>query len=75
MKRQLIQHSKMMSIIKKDKKLKKYSLCEIMSELKKLKLSCFDKNDTFLSELTKKQKIIFKAFNINIDKLKQFPSY
>ncbi len=48
----LIQHSKIMSIIKNDKKLKKYSLREIMSELKKLKLNCFHQNNTFLSELT-----------------------
>ncbi len=71
----LIQHSKIMSIIKNDEKLKKYSLCEIMSELKKLKLNCFDKNDIFLSELTKKQKLIFKAFNIDINSINELPSY
>ncbi len=61
-----------MNIIKNDKKLKKYSLCEIMSELKKLKCNCFDSNDIFLSELTKKQKLIFKAFSINIDSIDKF---
>ncbi len=60
-----IQHSKIMNIIKNDEKLKKYSLCEIMSELKKLKRNYFDENNTFLSELTKKQKLIFKAFNVD----------
>ena len=64
-----------MSIIKNDEKLKKYSLCEIMSELKKLKLNCFDENNTFLSELTKKQKLIFKAFNIDINTINKLPSY
>ena len=71
----LIQHSKIMNIIKNDEKLKKYSLCEIMSELKKLKCNCFDSNDIFLSELTKKQKLIFKAFSINIDSIDKLPSY
>jgi len=71
----LIQHSKIMNIIKNDEKLKKYSFCEIMYELKKLKLISFSKTDKFLSELTKKQKLIFKAFNINIENLNQLPSY
>ena len=71
----LIQHSKIMNIIKNDEKLKKYSLCEIMSELKKLKRNCFDKNDPFLSELTKEQKNIFKTFNIDVDTINQLPSY
>lgn len=71
----LIQHSKIMNVIKKNEKLKNYSLSEIMSELKKLKLNCFNADDKFLSELTKKHKLIFKAFDIDIDKLKQFHGY
>jgi len=71
----LIQHSKIMNVIKKDEKLKKYSLCEIMEELKKLKINSFDKENRFVTELSKKQKLIFKAFNINIDNIDQFPGY
>ena len=53
-----------MGVIKKDDKLKKYSINEIMAELKKLKINSFDKGNQFLTELSKKQKLIFNAFNI-----------
>ncbi|MCP3660508.1 MAG: hypothetical protein GY830_09450 [Bacteroidetes bacterium] len=46
-----------------------------MSELKKLKLHYFDENNQYLSELTKKQKLIFKAFNIDINKIAYLPGY
>ncbi len=50
-------------------------LSEIMSELKKIKVHCFDENHKYLSELTKKQKLIFKAFSIDINTINQLPSY
>ena len=65
----LIVITKIMSVIKKDKKLKKYSINEIMAELKKLKINTFDENCKFLTEFTKKQKLIFKAFKIDIEKI------
>lgn len=65
----LITHAKIMGVIKKDDKLKKYSINEIMAELKKLKINSFDKGNQFLTELSKKQKLIFNAFNIDIQKL------
>lgn len=71
----LIQHSKILSTIKNDDKLKKYSFREIMLELKKLKLNYFGEDKIILTELTKKQKLIFKAFNININKLDRLPGY
>ena len=65
----LIVHSRIMSVIKKDEKLKKYSIHEIMAELKKLKVNSFDKENKFLTEMSKKQKLIFKAFQIDIQKI------
>ncbi len=71
----LIQHSKILSTIKNDDKLKNYSLNEIMSELKKLKLNYFGDDKIILTELTKKQKLIFKAFNIDINNIDRLPGY
>ena len=61
----LIIYSSLINVVKKDKQLSKYSINEIIAELKKLKINTFDKRHVFLSELSKKQKIIFKAFNID----------
>ncbi len=55
----LIQHASIKNIVKKDEKLSKYSISEIMSELKKLKINLFDKENIFLTELTKKTKTYF----------------
>ena len=46
-----------------------------MSELKKLKLNQFSQDNKLLSELTKKQKLIFKAFNIDTNKIDRLPGY
>ncbi len=70
----LIQHSKIMNIIKNDEKLKKYSLCEIMSELKKLKRNCLDENNTFLSELTK-NKSLFLRLLTSMSIVSKLPGY
>ncbi len=64
-----------MSVVKNDEKLKKYSLNEIMAELKKLRVNSFEKENTFLTELTKKQKLIFNAFHIDIKKLQESNNY
>jgi transposase len=50
--------------IKKNKKLKHNSFKEILLELKKLKINSFDKNKQFLTEISKKQKLIFNTMNI-----------
>jgi len=65
----LIIRTKIMNVIKNDKKLKKYSINEIMAELKKLKVNTFDDKNKFLTEFTKKQKLIFKAFKIDIENI------
>jgi len=58
-----------MNVIKEDQKLKKYSINEIMAELKKIKINSFDGENKFITELSKKQKLIFKAFKIDTDKI------
>jgi transposase len=65
----LIVTTKIMNVIKEDKKLKKYSINEIMAELKKIKINSFDGENKFITELSKKQKLIFKAFKIDTDKI------
>lgn len=65
----LIVTTKIMNVIKEDQKLKKYSINEIMAELRKLKVNSFDGQNKFMTELSKKQKLIFKAFNIATDKI------
>ncbi len=67
----LIIRTKIMNVIKNDKNLKKYSINEIIAELKKLKVNTFDDKNKFLTEFTKKQKLIFKAFNIDIEKMEK----
>ncbi len=71
----MIQSSEIMQNLKKDEKLKRYSLKEVMLELKKLKITSLDGEKSFLSELTKKQKKIFKCLNIKLSSLEELPSY
>ena len=57
----------------KEKKLfDKYSVKELLAELKKLKITTLKHNNPFLSELSKKQKIIFKAFGIKGEMLHSY---
>jgi len=67
----LILHTKIVTVVKNHPKLKNYSVNEIIAELRKLKVNSFDKSSKFLTELSKKQKMIFKAFNIDTAKLEQ----
>ena len=46
-----------------------------MLELKKLKVTSLDGKKSFLSELTKKQKKIFKYLNIKLDSIDKLPRY
>ena len=45
---------------------KQYSIKEIMYELKKIKVVEMCNGKSYLTEITKRQKDIFKAFNIDI---------
>jgi transposase len=56
------------SKVMKDKELfEKYTVKEMFSELKKLKIIQIGNNEPFLSELSKRQRIILKAFDIKDD--------
>ena len=48
----------------------KYSVKELLSELKKLKITKMDGDNLLMSELSKKQKKIFEAFDIKEDDIK-----
>ena len=50
----------------------KYSVKELLAELKKFKITQIGINVPFLSELSKRQKIILKAFNIKEDLLHSY---
>jgi len=52
-----------------------YSVKELLAELRKLKAIKIEKNDLFLSELSKKQKLILKAFGINEENIKHRASF
>lgn len=62
-------YTEISKIMKEKKLFQKYSVKELMAELKKIKITKIGKNDPFLSELSKKQKIILKAFDIKEDLL------
>ena len=68
----LIIYTKIVNVIKKDSKLKHYSINEIIAELRKLKVNIFSKEQHFLTELSKKQKMIFKAFGVNLENIDQY---
>ena len=68
----LILYAKISSVMKTKNLFKKYSIIELLNILKNLKITTLDKQKTFLSELSKKQRNIFKAFGIAED---AFPRY
>ncbi len=59
----LIIRTEMSNIMKQKKLFGKYSVKEMLSELKKIKIHRIEENDPFLSELSKKQKNILEAFD------------
>jgi transposase len=62
----LILYMEISRIMKENKLFDKYSMKELLWELKKTKITYIDANDPFISEISKKQKLIFKAFNISL---------
>ena len=57
----------------KEKKLfNKYTVKELFAELKKLKIIKIKQNEPFISELSKRQKIIFDAFGLNEEDLHSY---
>lgn len=69
----LIIYMEILKTMKSNDMFKKYSVKELLAELKKLKLVQIDNNDPFLSELSKKQRNILKAFGIREEDVK--PGY
>ncbi len=65
----LILYTEISRIMKEKKLFDKYSVKELIAELKKLKITKIGDNDPIISETSKRQKIIFKAFDINEEQL------
>ena len=68
----LILYAEVSRIMKKERLFDNYTVKELFAELKKLKITHIEKNDPFLSELSKRQKIIFDAFGIQEDSLHSY---
>jgi len=62
----LILYTALEKIVKQNEQLKKYSVREIIYELKKIKIVEMSDGNLYLTEISKRQKNIFKAFNIEI---------
>ena len=62
----LILYTEISRIMKENKLFDKYSMKELLWELKKNKITYIDDNEPFISEISKKQKLIFEAFNISL---------
>ena len=60
----LILYTEISRTMHKEKLFNKYSVKEIMAELKKLKVTVIDNSEPIVSELTKKHKTILKTFKI-----------
>jgi hypothetical protein len=60
----LIVYTELSKIMNENSLFKKYSVKELLFEMKKLKIVKIKNNELFLSELSKKQKMILKAFGI-----------
>ena len=68
----LIIYAEVSRIMKEKKLFNKYTVKELFAELKKLKITHIEKNDPILSELSKRQKIIFDAFGIQEEALHSY---
>ena len=66
----LIIHTKISNIMKKNNLFKRYSVRELLTEMKKIKINYYNKI-SYISEISKKQKEIFKKFDIDISELKE----
>jgi|LGVF01.1.fsa_nt_gb transposase len=65
----LIIYTEVTKIMRKNNLFEKHSVKELLAELKKLKIVKIEKNDLFLSELSKRQKLIIKSFGIKEESL------
>jgi transposase len=65
----LILYSEISKIMSSKNLFKKYSLREMLKELAKLKITRIKDYKPIISELSKKQRLIFEAFGISLDQI------
>ena len=63
----LILHTQISNYMNKSGLFKSYSLKELLTELKKIKISQINRKDPFISEVSKKQKNILSGFEIQLE--------
>ena len=63
----LILHTQISNYMNKSKLFKQYSLKELLTELKKIKILQINGQDSFVSEISKKQRNILSGFGIGVD--------
>lgn len=68
----LILYSEAARIMKGEKLFDTYTVKELFAELKKLKITHIKQNEPFLSEVSKKQRVIFDAFGIQEETLHSY---
>lgn len=68
----LILYSEVARTMKEKKLFDTYTLKELFAELKKLKITQIQQNEPFLSEVSKKQRVIFDAFGIQEEVLHSY---
>ena len=62
----LILHTQISNYMNKSELFKSYSLKELLTELKKIKISQINGQDSFVSEVSKKQRNILSGFGIEV---------
>ena len=68
----LIIYTKLLTVMRQKKLIKKYTVKELLYELKKLKLTTIEKEKPILGVISKKQRLIFEAFDIKPDDLHSY---
>ncbi|MEK7732647.1 MAG: transposase, partial [Planctomycetota bacterium] len=68
----LILYSEVARTVKEKKLFDTYTLKELFAELKKLKITQIQQHEPFLSEVSKKQRVIFDAFGIQEEALHSY---
>ena len=67
----LIVQSEIIKIMRAEKLFKKYTMRELIAELKKIKLTKYN-DEVIISEISKKQRKIFDAFKIDLEELHRY---
>ena len=67
----LILYASLDKIMKEKGLYKTHTLQELIYELKKIKVVRTNNNNRFLTEISKKQKVIYKQFNVPLPEIKE----